>query len=400
MAAGSYCIDETLSRFLGRNPILVKMPRKPAGQGILYHTLAMRSIPYVEKLLSGKDCSEKGLKNYEVCEKLLGEKLDGRGLPLIADRGYSTLDLVRMSTIRKIPFLGTIKNSFLGGDYPIFPKAASKNFERKSYTFRVRGENIFMTAFYDYGAKKPVVFISNFHCGELSMSYTTSHRDRPMVAEIYSIQMCGVDLWDKTSFFYDISRKTNKWTTRVFENIINYSLCNARIAYCLANDECPQKYTVKTLYLEILHQSYRHAWPVSSINYTFKPPNEKPLRCNWHGCSYKSRSPCSNTDCEKQACISHSVELCIKCLKNQDIKKLTILKNVPAISTTRCKQLDNSATQHNCTKRTNVQCATLGCGQPLCKLHKFKLCFDCALHLDTSGNCAIHLLPKHIPLGH
>ena len=393
-AAGTYCIDETLTKFCGRNPLLVKMPRKPAGQGILYHTFAMRNIPYSERMLLGKVCTEGGMKVWEICDNLLGQKIDDKGLPLIGDRGYTGLKLVRLCTERGIPYLGTIQNSYLGGDYPVFPKVTSRGFKRRSYTYRLQAEEIYITAYYDYCNKRPCIFISNFHTGELSMEYTSSHKDRPLVAEIYSTQMCGVDRFDQGTTFYDVSRKTNKWTTRVFENLVGFLLSNARVCYCLANNYPLKKYTIKKFYMDILHQAYKHAWPISKIEPTIKPPYSVRKTCNWSGCKYLSTEPCANDLCEKQACKNHSVLSCLKCLCNPNVQNITFRKMYKGIKITRCRQLDT-----NCKQKTTVSCASVDCARPICKTHRYKLCADCAFHLITPGNCSVKLKPRHIRLG-
>jgi len=316
------------------------------------------------------------------------------GLPLIGDRGYSTLSLVRMCTEKKIPYIGTIQNNYLGGDYPIFPKDTNKAFKRRSYTYRMDSENIYITAYYDYFGKKPVIFISNFHTGEISKEYGSSHKERPMVAEIYSIHMCGVDLFDQYATLYNISRKTRKWTTRVAENIIGFSLNNSRVAYALANGYSIKKYNLKKYFLDILHQSYKHAWLVSTMEPVIKAPNATPKVCNWTGCKNRSYEPCANDQCTKQACKSHMALACLSCLHNRDINKLTFRKIPKNIPRTVCRQKDT-----NCLKRTIVSCAVVGCDKALCKTHRFKICADCAFHLSTPGNCSVKLLPRHIRIG-
>ena len=72
---------------------------------------------------------------------------------LTSDRGYTTLELVRYCVEQEIPYMGTIQQRFLTGNYPKFPDddtARRKRedpdfvFEKRVYYFKIKNETIYL----------------------------------------------------------------------------------------------------------------------------------------------------------------------------------------------------------------------------------------------------------------
>ena len=99
------------------------MPRKPGQEGVLVHNICPLSCRFSERQILARVCSENKIGNTEIVTDLINEKMNNKGVPLMCDRGYSSIDVMQACSSRNIPFLGTIQNRRLRGDYPILPKA-------------------------------------------------------------------------------------------------------------------------------------------------------------------------------------------------------------------------------------------------------------------------------------
>ena len=126
LISGAYSMDETFTPYHGQNGCHMKIPRKPAGEGVMYHNVSMAYIRYSEKIQLARISTEKKMSRSDICDELNTNKLNRKGVPLCGDRGYSTIDLVRFCTSKIIPYIGTINNHFMGGNYPQFPDDKTK----------------------------------------------------------------------------------------------------------------------------------------------------------------------------------------------------------------------------------------------------------------------------------
>ena len=84
---------------------------------------------------------------------------------------------------------------------------------------------------------------------------------------------------------------------------------------------------------------------------------------------------------------AHSYWLCLECCK-KNVSTLSIIKEPRHIKSTKC-------TLYRCKNRTTLICCIYGCDQPVCDLHRAKLCYDCCFNIGTSAqyNCS-EKLPK------
>ena len=81
------------------------------------------------------------MNKTDVCEDLLQDNLNDTETPLACDRGYTTIGLLRFLNAKnpRIPFVGTIRNDFMKGNYPIFPKdKKSGPFRRRMFVYRAK----------------------------------------------------------------------------------------------------------------------------------------------------------------------------------------------------------------------------------------------------------------------
>ena len=112
--------------------------------------------------------------------------------------------------------------------------------------------------------------------------------------------MCGVDLFDAQVKSYDLGKKTMKWTNRVVDFMITYSLINARAAFAVKNERRMPDYSIRDFVEEILREAFKSVEEVTSIR-TFigkKPKQDARSTCNWPDCKKKSKEICQNTLCK------------------------------------------------------------------------------------------------------
>ena len=369
--SGSYSLDETLTPYHGRNALHTKMNRKPAGEGHLFHNVSHVEIRYSERLELGKLATEKKLSKAELVEQLIGTKIQSKGLPLVSDRGYTTISLLRHLTDLQIPYVGTCMNGRLGGNYPKFIKdgkgpEGKASFRKRLYVYKIKNEPIWLHALYDRPSKEPCIFLSNFHTGEMPQFCTK----RPLISEIYNRLMGGVDSFDRVSGDYAISRKTTRWTVRLIEMVLGFLITNSRSAYCVANKLNHRTYVQKHFFMDILKSALPSVIPVTKICFEQKSKFAKQKRCNWTKCKKTTTEPCSNKLCVLVACTSHSVLLCKDCSNNPELSQtLTVRKNnVPCLTDRKCLF---------CHKKSKITCSVVECQKRVCVQHRAKVCSNC-----------------------
>ena len=136
-------------------------------------------------------------------------------------------------------------------------------------------------------------------------------------------------------------------------------------------------YTVTTFYRDLLRERFNPVEIVRSINVSHKLLTTN-MRCGWKSCTNRSKVPCANLKCRKVACDkAHSYLLCLECCK-KNVQKLSIIKEPRKVKCTRC-------TLYRCKNRTTLICCIFGCDQPVCDLHRAKLCNDCCFNMGSSA---------------
>ena len=77
-------------------------------KGVVLNNWCKVDIRYSDRISAQRRCTEAKMDKVAVCNDLLQNKMDDSGCPLTADRGYTTLNLVRFLN-NKGPFLN-LKN--------------------------------------------------------------------------------------------------------------------------------------------------------------------------------------------------------------------------------------------------------------------------------------------------
>ena len=194
--------------------------------------------------------------------------------------------------------------------------------------------------------------------------------------------MPGVDLFDKMAFKYDVSRKCRNYTIRVIENVVSFSLTNARAAFCLKNKLDMRKYTVKKFFMDVLRQAYKPLDIIPKISLEIKGLI-KLTTCNVKQCKSRTKIPCANLKCKKIACESHSSLICLNCITHR-IQPFTPNKNI--------KKTKSRRKCFCCTTFTNLNCEE--CGLFACTCHNYKICDMCIF----SGRAGVPNFNVHVPI--
>lgn len=170
-----------------------------------------------------------------------------------------------------------------------------------------------------------------------------------------------------------------KWTVRLFELLIGYSLVNARTAYCVENGYDLTKYTMVKFYNDLIRERYSTVEIVRTVETLSKGNYIRNRVCNWKNCTSRTKIPCANHRCDKTACdIKHSCLVCLECTK-KPVETLSIIQEKRPCSQIACEVFDH------CKSRTTIKCSVYGCDKPVCGLHRAKLCFDCCFNLKSSA---------------
>ena len=147
--------------------------------------------------------------------------------------------------------------------------------------------------------KKHVILISNLHD---KPSVDDTRKRKPNVIRFYNKHKCGVDIVDSMLRMYSTRSTSRKWTTAVWQNILDIVALNAWICYKeVICGQLSRKHFIFSLAKELREQymSYKNiprCWTLCGN----KPPNPKRQKCKTSGCTNRSSIVCSS--CERIFC--------------------------------------------------------------------------------------------------
>ena len=170
-------------------------------------------------------------------EKVFQYLLQGldQGHHVFADRYYTTYKLVQYISQHKTYYTGTL-NTNRKNFPPQIKTLKLAHCQQKAY--RNRAGDIFVAAWRDKKAKKPVVIVST----KATVGDTVVHRKSggisiPTVINDYNLSMNGCDKVDQMVQYYGhYQRKTTKWWKRIFYWLLEITQVNAFILYKLQNN--------------------------------------------------------------------------------------------------------------------------------------------------------------------
>jgi hypothetical protein len=230
------CIDESLVGFRGKTPQLRQyMPNKRHARfGMkLYCVCESRTgfLVHFEVYQGAATRAEKrqqphGLVHALVLRLLQDSDLLDRGYHLTVDNFFASPALFQDLFEQNTTATGTVRRSRRG-----LPRnAISTRLTNQEFVERRKGP-LLCVAFQD-GQQRPILLSTEAQAG----SGTTINRrgeevQKPKVVLKYNHTMGGVDLMDSKLYMYLGERRSIKWTTKLFFNILGRAFLNAFILY-------------------------------------------------------------------------------------------------------------------------------------------------------------------------
>ena len=224
------CLDETLrNHFSTTNcDFLVFMPDKPGQMGLFFYTLGdgedryfSRVLPKVKTAMTER---EKKKHNYDVVMEMTKE-LVGTGRNLMADRGFSSVEIAEDLFKKKITYVGTIMSNRNGLPTKALSKDVVKSREIHSTVFMWKKDSPVMFISYIPKKNKNVLMITTEHD---KPKVGTDYRHKPEAIMFYNEQRCAVDVVNHMVKDCSSQSKTDKWAFALFTFLIDVAGINAQ----------------------------------------------------------------------------------------------------------------------------------------------------------------------------
>ena len=237
-------LDESMIAFKGRCADKVFMPQKPIRHGMKAYVLCESDTGYVVNwALHIKDKKDKAQadnkRTQQIVMKLI-EGLEGEGYCVFMDRYYSTLQLFLDLKTLGIGACATIQQNRLHLD----DKSAKLIQDIKSGEIRYfqYSNDLRLAVWKD---TKLVFVLSNFHKQEdIEVERRVRKKERsdepgeqkekvmmPKCVFEYTHNMGGVDTLDQLLAYYELNKRSRKWTVKVFLHLLEIGFFNSYIIY-------------------------------------------------------------------------------------------------------------------------------------------------------------------------
>ena len=225
-------LDEGLLGWKGRLSFKVYAPKKPTKYGIKIYMLCEAKTGYVLDYIVYRGESHT-LK--EIVNTLL-ERFYFKGYRVYMDNFYNSVSLSEELYSKGIHTTGTLR-LFKGGPPSVLQDLKDKKLDRDTLHYRRKG-NTFVMCWYD---QRLVPMISNIF-GPETQKTKVIRKDKKKGAQEYELNkpvailnynqyMQGVDLFDQKIGYYNICRRTVKWSKKMLFYQIQLCIQNAHTLY-------------------------------------------------------------------------------------------------------------------------------------------------------------------------
>ena len=243
-------IDETLYPTRGQISIKQYNPKKPAKYGILFKSLCSVKVPYAHSIIvaAGKPKNGAGphytpkvvLTVQRIITKLESEGITLAGRNISTDRYYTSIPLLKWLLARDITTVGTLMSNRQG-----IPKDVKKVEGREEFSYEVywdKQTGIMTLHSYVVRTKstgpRNVLLLSSLR--PLLGTTKDDGKNKPAHYKLYDYTKGGVDIVDQRMGSYTTKTKSRKWTTNVFNMILDQSRVNAQTIWSLNKDVDPR----------------------------------------------------------------------------------------------------------------------------------------------------------------
>ena len=221
-------IQDVIVLFKGRVVFRQYIPRKDKRYGVkLYKLCDSTGYTYNIKLYLGEDeqLTSQHLTAQHATVRELTKKVEGRGHKLYMDSFFSSPDLFDELTKKKINCCGTARPSTKGMPQDLKPK----NMKLKQGDLKVRTRDDLTAIF--WRDKRDVLMLTNMHDAPAEGNFCDGqgYALKPLIVEEYNHHMGYVYKSDRMANNYTISRRSFKWTKKLFFHLLNVAILNSYI---------------------------------------------------------------------------------------------------------------------------------------------------------------------------
>lgn len=219
-------IDEAICAWRGRLRFKVYLKDKPNPWGIKFYQLCESGSGYTFRMEIYAAEPEVSNRPTDVVLRLIDPLLD-KGYHLYTDNYYTCPALYEALVQRNTSCTGTVRSNRVGlpKDLAVEKlKAGDISFRRKNDLCALKWKD-----------KRDVMILTSAHDPSATVSVTSRNcptaRTKPLCVTEYTKNMCGVDQSDQLMSYLPLSRRTMKWSKKVFVHLLTLSIVQASILY-------------------------------------------------------------------------------------------------------------------------------------------------------------------------
>ena len=220
-------VDEVIVKFKGKVIFKQYIPKKHKRFGIkLYKLCDKFGYTFDMSVYLGKqrNNADTDITPTHGTVLELVHKIQGKGHKLFMDNYFTSPKLFNDLHNRKINSCGTVRYNRKGMPSNFSPKQLK--LKKGDIVSRVKG-SLRAVCWKD---KRDVYVLSNMHIPPVEGNFKVDGKAvKPLIIEDYNTHMGYVDLSDRMANSYNISRRTWKWTKKIFFHLLDLSILNAYI---------------------------------------------------------------------------------------------------------------------------------------------------------------------------
>ena len=225
-------VDEVIVSFKGRVIFKQYIPKKRKRFGIkIFKLCDSTGYTYDMKVYLGKDrqrTAQHVTATHATVTELM-RKIEGRGHKLYMDSFFSSPELFDDLANKQIYCCGTVRSNRRGMPQDLVPKTTK--LKKGDIRVRTRAD---LTAIL-WRDKRDICMLTNIHNGPAEGNFCTEGGKtiKPQIVVDYNNHMGYVDKGDRMANSYSISRRTFKWTKKLFFHLLDLAILNSYILHFL-----------------------------------------------------------------------------------------------------------------------------------------------------------------------
>lgn len=296
----SFCIDESLIKFMGRLSFKQYIKNKKSRFGIkLFKLCISPCYTLAIKVYAGKEANAELNVGSKIVLELSEPYLDC-GRTLYVDNWYTSIELAESLNDRQTHLVGTLRAN---------RKSNPKDVTQKKLK---RGEVVSMRSFSNilvlkWKDKRDLYMLSTKHNSEMiSIDHRGKCIEKPKVVIDYNLGKSPIDLSDQLSSYSNPLRRSIKWYRKVvLDTLLNIGVVNSLVLFNKVTNSKMKITAFRTILVENLVKKNDIMPPEVTMNHDFvKAGRSRCFKCYKKMVSEKGRTYAQN----------HSTKVYTKCL--------------------------------------------------------------------------------------